>query len=438
MRLPLVASLAWLGLASLALADGPADNRPENVRRECPSSASRSLPEDRKRAGGRASAALKGSIDQLAGKHDRQGRRAPARRPGLPQGGPRRPGPPGVLRPEAGEQVQPRRSARPGICSTRAGSEGRGAPEGVGARGPRRRAWWSGGTSRRSTDRSSRTGWSSRRPTPPLTPHRYRLDVWFHGRGETLSEVNFIDEREHNPGTFTPADTIVLHPYGRYCNAFKFAGEVDVLEALEDGQAEVQGRRRPDQRPGVLDGRARRPGSSRCITPTAGSPANPGAGFAETPRFLKRLPEREAVEPTWYEKALWHLYDCTDYAANLLQCPTVAYSGELDSQKQAADVMDEALRAEEVRLVHIIGPATKHAYHPEARQGGRASARQHRRGRPQADLPQRRLRHVHAQVQQDELGDDRRAGRALGDGPRSGPGSWASRPSRSSPSTSTS
>ncbi len=94
--------------------------------------------------------------------------------------------------------------------------------------------------------------------------------------------------------------------------------------------------------------------------------ANPGAGFAETPRFLKVF-QNEAVEPTWYEKALWHLYDCTDYAANLLQCPTVAYSGELDTQKQAADVMDEALRAEEVRLVHIIGPATKHAYHPEAK-----------------------------------------------------------------------
>jgi hypothetical protein len=29
--------------------------------------------------------------------------------------------------------------------------------------------------------------------------------------------------------------------------------------------------------------------------------------------------------------------------------------------------MDEALRAEEVRLVQIIGPATKHAYHPEAK-----------------------------------------------------------------------
>ena len=33
-------------------------------------------------------------------------------------------------------------------------------------------------------------------------------------------------------GRFTPRDTIVLHPYGHYSNAFKFAGEVDVLEAL--------------------------------------------------------------------------------------------------------------------------------------------------------------------------------------------------------------
>ena len=62
---------------------------------------------------------------------------------------------------------------------------------------------------------------------------RHPLDIWFHGRGETLSEVNFLDEHRHSRGEFTPPDTIVLHPYGRYCNAFKFAGEIDVLEALE-------------------------------------------------------------------------------------------------------------------------------------------------------------------------------------------------------------
>ena len=37
--------------------------------------------------------------------------------------------------------------------------------------------------------------------------------------------------------------------------------------------------------------------------------ANPGAGFSETPRFLKVF-QNETLAPTWYEQKLWHLYDC--------------------------------------------------------------------------------------------------------------------------------
>ena len=68
----------------------------------------------------------------------------------------------------------------------------------------------------------------------PEAPHRWRVDAWFHGRNETLSEVNFLWDRLHNRGEFTPPDTIVLHLYGRYCNANKLAGEVDLFEPLED------------------------------------------------------------------------------------------------------------------------------------------------------------------------------------------------------------
>src|SRR5262249_59989712 len=67
----------------------------------------------------------------------------------------------------------------------------------------------------------------------PTAPHRWRLDAWFHGRNETLSEVNFLSDRLRNPGEFIPPDTIVLHLYGRYCNANRMAGEVDLFEALE-------------------------------------------------------------------------------------------------------------------------------------------------------------------------------------------------------------
>ena len=54
---------------------------------------------------------------------------------------------------------------------------------------------------------------------PPSYAHRtqqgYRLDVWFHGRGETMSENVFLAQRQKNKGVFAPRDTIVLHPYGR-------------------------------------------------------------------------------------------------------------------------------------------------------------------------------------------------------------------------------
>jgi hypothetical protein len=94
--------------------------------------------------------------------------------------------------------------------------------------------------------------------------------------------------------------------------------------------------------------------------------ATPGAGFSETPEFL-RVFQKETLTPTWWEKKLWRWYDCTDYALNLVHCPTIAYSGEVDSQKQAADMMAAALRKQGIELVHIIGPKTGHTYHPEAR-----------------------------------------------------------------------
>jgi len=69
----------------------------------------------------------------------------------------------------------------------------------------------------------------------PARPRR--LDVWYHGRGETLSETNFLTERQRSFGEFSPPDTIVLHPYGRFCNGNRFAGEVDTFEALDSVRA---------------------------------------------------------------------------------------------------------------------------------------------------------------------------------------------------------
>src|SRR5262249_10078796 len=86
-----------------------------------------------------------------------------------------------------------------------------------------------------------------------------------------------------------------------------------------------------------------------------------------TPEFLDVF-QKEKVEPTWYEKKLWHLYNATDYAANLFNVPTIAYSGEVDSQKQAADVMGRGMKKEKLDLGHLIGPKAGHGYEKGAKE----------------------------------------------------------------------
>lgn len=199
----------------------------------------------------------------------------------------------------------------------------------------------------------------------PNSPHPFRLDFWFHGRGETLTELDFINQRQKNPGEFTPPNTIVLHLYGRYCNANKFAGEVDLFEALAD----VRKHYSIDEN--RISVRGFSMGGAACwqfATHYAGlwASAAPGAGFAETPEFVEIF-HGEKLNPTWYDKKLWHLYNATDYARNLFNCPTVAYSGGIDKQKQAADIMARALAKEGMELTHIIGPNTAHKYEPGAK-----------------------------------------------------------------------
>ena len=193
---------------------------------------------------------------------------------------------------------------------------------------------------------------------------QHRCDLWFHGRGERTLETQFIAQRMRSAGQYQPADTFVLHPYGRYSNAFKFAGEVDVWEALDHAQ---QNYRIDADRVSV---RGFSMGGAGCWQFAVHSPdrffaANPGAGFSETPEFLKSF-QGETLNPPWYEERLWMMYDCPFWVENLRLVPTIAYSGEIDKQKQAADVMAAACAAKGMNLLHIIGPETAHKIHPDS------------------------------------------------------------------------
>ncbi len=192
-----------------------------------------------------------------------------------------------------------------------------------------------------------------------------RIDIWFHGRGENLSEVNFINDSQRSMGEFAPAGAFVLRPYGRYCNPSRFAGETDTFEAL-DAIRKAYG---IDEHRIAVRGFSL--GGAACwdfTTHFAGdwAAANPGAGFSETADFLKVF-QNETLKPTWYEQKLWHLYDAVDYAINVFDVPVVAYSGELDSQRQAAEMMVKACAAEGLTFTHIIGPGAHHFYEKNAK-----------------------------------------------------------------------
>ncbi|HEX4609072.1 MAG TPA: prolyl oligopeptidase family serine peptidase [Urbifossiella sp.] len=194
----------------------------------------------------------------------------------------------------------------------------------------------------------------------PAANSTHRLDFWWHGRGETLSEANFMANPPGTGGIIPAPGAFILHPYGRYCNANKFAGEVDSFECLDHASNHY----RIDHSRLVARGFSM--GGAACWQyavhyPTLWAANAPGAGFSETPEFL-RVFQNEKVEPTWYEQKLWHLYNATDYALNIFDLPTVAYSGEIDSQKQAADVMAREMKKVGLDLVHIIGPKTAHSY----------------------------------------------------------------------------
>lgn len=171
------------------------------------------------------------------------------------------------------------------------------------------------------------------------------LHFWCHGRGEKLSELDFINQRLTSKGEYTPPGAFVIHLYGRYCCANKFAGEIDLFEALADAK-----KRYPiDDARLVVRGFSMGGASTwQFGTHFAGIWAcvNPGAGFGESKEFLKlgTVPEKP-LPPEWEQK-LWRWYDSTLYVSNLANTTTVAYSGEIDGQKQAADIMIRFARQE--------------------------------------------------------------------------------------------
>ncbi len=214
---------------------------------------------------------------------------------------------------------------------------------------------------------------------------KWRLDVELHGRGSTLNEVSFL--RAHDSSQAIPADQdfMQLDIFGRTNNAYRWAGETDVFEAIES----VRKRYRIDDRRIVLRGFSMGGAGSWHLGlhyPDKWCSVGPGAGFTDTKKYQKLT----APLPAWQEAAL-HIYDAEDYVLNAFNVSIVAYGGEDDPQLAASREIKETLAklgisftpdglnatTSDIPFLYLVGPKTGHQFHPDSRNRAMAFHSEH-------------------------------------------------------------
>jgi hypothetical protein len=219
-------------------------------------------------------------------------------------------------------------------------------------------------------------------PYAVLLPHDYgkdpnkkwRLDIVLHGRDSSLTEAKFI-ATHGTTAKEAPKDLgyVQLEPYGRGNNAYRWAGERDVFESrsafirpMVEEAGMPKDELRIDHRRLVLRGFSMGGAGTWHIglhRPEWFCVLGPGAGFTTTHGYVPSLPEKL---PDYQEQCL-RIYDSYLYAENAFNVPIVAYSGEKDAQKKAADNIQALIRnfKEPVKFTHLIAPGLEHQFPQE-------------------------------------------------------------------------
>ena len=189
--------------------------------------------------------------------------------------------------------------------------------------------------------------------------HRWPLHVELHGRNASLNEVSFLHQNDDKP-LKEDVRWIQLNIFGRTNNAYRWAGETDVFEALAD----VKKRFPIDDRRITLRGFSMGGAGAWHLGlhyPTMWSTVGAGAGFVETMHHLQRT---EPLSPL--HQRTTRIYDAQDYALNAFNVPIIGYGGELDPQLFAAKTMHAMGEKLGVPIPILIGPETAHKFHPDS------------------------------------------------------------------------
>ena len=216
---------------------------------------------------------------------------------------------------------------------------------------------------------------------------KWRVDVVLHGRNGSLTEVAFLNT--HNGAKKPPADQdwVQIDIFGRGNNAYRWAGEMDVMEARHAfiGQ-ELKAERwdSSDSKHIVLRGFSMGGAGAWHLGlrhPSYWSVMGPGAGFTTTHDYAwkgkKELPD--------YQEKCLRIYDAIDYVENARMIPIVAYSGGDDPQKLAADNIENRLKELKIdTMTHLVKPGVGHKFDADYFQKANLLWSQHAaKGRPE-------------------------------------------------------
>jgi pimeloyl-ACP methyl ester carboxylesterase len=198
---------------------------------------------------------------------------------------------------------------------------------------------------------------------------KYPLHVVLHGRTAALTEVSFLHSFNGDKAAPKEQDWVQLDLYGRGNNAYRWAGESDVLEAVDHFVAVEAGLGRGallDLSRTVLRGFSMGGAGTWHLglhRPDRYCVIAPGAGFTTTKGYTDKLPD--PLPP--YVEACLHIYDAVDYAENAFNTHIVAYSGGDDPQKKAADNIEAALLKAglQKRMKHVVALGLKHQFPAE-------------------------------------------------------------------------
>ena len=197
-----------------------------------------------------------------------------------------------------------------------------------------------------------------------------RLDVVLHGSQQPLgtSELRHIDRFDDgdDPAAKGPGqDFIELHPLGRVENGYRFSGERDVFDAIEDTCRHYA----IDRRRIVLRGMSMGASGTWHLglkNPDRFVALGPYCGYVDTHRFSE-TPIKSFVKvgplPDYQEKTL-SLLDSVDYAANAGVVPEVAAIGDKDIFWDCHVIMGKAMEQEGLKMVNLVSPGTGHVIDP--------------------------------------------------------------------------